>query len=80
MMKNIQIVTTSFKKFSDYDHYLLYLNPSLENTDDIPTAGVRLNDMSVGKVLTAGIRPSVLNSRWPAEFDAAEMVRATRYP
>lgn len=44
-----------------------------------PAAGVRLDDLAASRALTQ-LRPRELFSRWPAVFDTAGMVRATRIP
>lgn len=63
-----------FTSFSNYDDYHLYINPVLRNLQDIPKAGVRLDDLTVSRVFK-NFKAKDLNRFWPAEFDTNGMVR-----
>ena len=77
--ENIQVATISFKKYSDFDHYKLYMNFFIKNIEDISSKNVRLNDLTIERILIENIRANDLNKKWSAEFDAAGMVRAIKY-
>jgi len=68
-----------FVSFKQYDGYTLYMNARLRDVDTIPTSGVRLDDLTISKVLSVFSRKK-LSQAWPAEFDTKGMVRATRVP
>ncbi|KAL9102859.1 MAG: hypothetical protein Q9163_002040 [Psora crenata] len=72
-------VSTKFTKFSQYDGYSLFMDPGLTDIHQIPRPGVRLDDSTVAKVMIKYGRKT-LHNNWPAEFDVAGMVRATRVP
>ncbi|KAL8664240.1 MAG: hypothetical protein Q9202_003190 [Teloschistes flavicans] len=78
-------VTSSFSAYGKYDGYALYMNPSLDASDAkqlamIPHFGVRLDDLTVSKVLVSSLRRHQLHQFWQSEFDQNAMVRATRMP
>ena len=75
----IEPVVGPFVSFGKYDDYRLYVNPVLDKIEDIPIVGVRLDDLTVSRVL-GHLGPRALNRSWPAEFDQQGMVRATRIP
>ncbi|KAK0508530.1 hypothetical protein JMJ35_008806 [Cladonia borealis] len=70
-----------FRHFGQFDDYALYINPNLQDPEfeQIPHSGVRLDDLTVSKVLKYYGR-TILRTRWPAEFDQQGMIRATRVP
>ena len=72
-------VTQKFRTFAQYDEFTLFMNPAIETFDDIPTSGVRLDDMTVAFVM---IRCTLktLYANWPADFDLEGMIRARRVP
>lgn len=76
------LVTTPFTKFDTYDDYTLYMNPFVDSMKRIPTAGVRVDDMTVAFILLDSTPTSrfTLHYRWPVDFDQNGMVRATRVP
>lgn len=69
----------AFAFFSKYDSYHLFIDPHLTDVARVPTSWVRLDDLTVSKVIVNG-KAKWLNSCWPAEFDVLGMVRATRMP
>lgn len=79
-------VTGPFRmSYSIYDGHALYMNPSpdagnAEQLAKIPRSGVRLDDLTVSKVLKSSLRRHELNQYWQGEFDQNAMVRATRVP
>lgn len=75
-------VSGRFTKYENYDNYHLFINPTITNIKSIPTSGVRLDDLTVSKVMVGeeGMTASLLNKSWPAEFDMEGMIRATRMP
>lgn len=70
-------VNEKFRSFGQYDQYTLYMNPVVERAENIPSSGVRLDDMTVAFVLV-NCGQKTLHANWPAEFDTKGMVRATR--
>ena len=62
-----------------YDEYTLYMNPNLMAVSEIPTSGIRLDDMTIAFVLMR-CSQSTLHKNWPADFDARGMVKARRIP
>ena len=72
-------VAGAFVKFGLYDSYHLFMDPGVTDITTIPTAGVRLDDLSISRVIPVG-KASWLNRSWPAEFDLKGMIRATRVP
>ena len=72
-------VSGAFHTFAQYDQYTLYMDPAVEEVEDIPTSGVRLDDMTAAVVLRL-CGQKTLHTNWPAEFDAKGMIRATRMP
>jgi len=77
----VQIKGT-FGKFRDYKRY--YLFDGAREVGDVfrfPSKGVRFDDYAISRILESKIfGHTKLNENWPAEFDTAGMVRATRYP
>lgn len=77
-------VSGKFKSFAQYDNFTLYVNPGVTSIDDIPKHGVRLDDMTIYFVFQAYsnklIKKLDFSRYWPADFDKACMIRATRYP
>ena len=72
-------VNGKFRKFAQYDEYTLFMNPAIERLEDIPTSGVRLDDMTVAFVMELCTKKT-LHANWPADFDKKGMIRATRVP
>ena len=72
-------VTHSHVKFSDYDGYSLFINHTITSVDQIPKAGVRLDDLTVA-FLSQKLSGRALNSYWQSEFDQNGMVRGLRVP
>lgn len=68
-----------FSSFGVYDNYTLFMNPFVDQVDDIPLGGVRLDDMTVAFVIN-NCAQKQLKERWPAEFDTHAMVRGRRLP
>ena len=68
-----------FLKYAQYDKYTLYMNPAVKRVEDIPTSGVRLDDMTIAFVLTL-CTPDTLRANWPADFESHGWVRPTRMP
>ena len=68
--------------FLKFDKYFLYINPKLtvNGFRSIPTSGVRLDDLSITRVLESGMTAAQLNAAWPAYFDTKGMIRAERKP
>lgn len=77
--QEVEPVPRAFVSFDKYNDYKLYINPALKKIEEIPTVGVRLNDLTISRVL-GRLGPKALNSSWPADFDQQGMVRATRVP
>ena len=65
--------------FSKYDHYVLFVKPILNSIGEIPTRGVRIDDLTLSRVL-GKMKDLELNARWPADIDMKGMVRARRVP
>jgi len=74
---NVERVLHPFVKFGDYNDYSLYINPYLDDVSDVPTSCVRLDDLTISRVIEK-FNPRDLNKNWPADFDQAGMIRATR--
>lgn len=77
---NAEIVEGAFVTFARYDNYHLFVDGSLTNPDDVPTGPVRLDDLTISTLLSVKKKAKFLNNHWPAEFDRAGMIRATRAP
>lgn len=76
-------VTGTFRTFGAYDDYALVSDRSIKRNnfaEMVPTEGVRLDDRLVGIALQTSSTAKQLSTNWPAEFDKAGMVRATRVP
>ena len=69
----------TFTKFADYDDYELYINATLDDVSTIPTAGVRIDDLTISRVLTK-FTHAKLTANWPADIDKQGMPRPTRAP
>ncbi|KAL8865747.1 MAG: hypothetical protein Q9174_006719, partial [Haloplaca sp. 1 TL-2023] len=65
--------------FRIYDAYTLVTDPTMD-IGNLPTSGVRIDDLLAGKLLMSNYGASVLHQAWPAEFDNKGMIRATRIP
>lgn len=76
--QEVEPVIGAFVSFNRYNHYKLYINPFLKTIDDIPEIGVRLDDLTISRVL--GSLGRALHRAWPADFDQQGMIRATRIP
>lgn len=68
-----------FTKYADYDSYELYINPNLTDVNAVPTSGVRIDDLTISRVLLH-FKAAKLCENWPADFDKQGMVRASRVP
>ena len=69
----------AFAKFADYDGYVLYTNPHLTDVTTVPKAGVRLDDLTISRLI-GKFSGKQLTQLWPAEFEKNGMVRSTRVP
>ncbi|KAL9040787.1 MAG: hypothetical protein Q9214_004344 [Letrouitia sp. 1 TL-2023] len=71
----------TFEIYDDFKLILAKVQGKVVEIADIPTHGVRLDDLLVAKVLESGsfTKPQ-LHGKWPAEFDLEGMVRARRIP
>ena len=75
-------VEGKFTKFSAYDAYYLFIDDSVTLMNfkaKVPISGVRLDDRTAALALLLHDAKK-LHENWPAEFDAAGMIRATRMP
>ena len=75
-------VTAKFSKFEQYDNYTLFMDHTVTEAnfnDKVPTEGVRLDDRTAAIALLTQTGKT-LARYWPADFDQAGMVRATRVP
>ena len=77
--QQVQPVVGPFTEFGAYDRYVLFIRPSLREIKEIPTSGVRIDDLTVSRVL-GKLTQQALHDNWPAELDRKGMVRATRMP
>ena len=68
-----------FRKYAQYDQYTLYMNPAVKKVEDIPTSGVRVDDMTAAFVVTLFTQDTLVTN-WPADFDTKGMVKAERNP
>ena len=68
-----------FVGFWKYNAYHLYSNPHLTNFHSVPTSGVRIDDLTISKVIQHFSRKA-LHNQWPADFDTLGMIRASRVP
>ncbi|KAL8735848.1 MAG: hypothetical protein Q9181_002677 [Wetmoreana brouardii] len=78
-------ITGPFNAYKRYDDHALFMNPSFDATKteqiaQIPKYGIRLDDLTVSKVLISSFRRHQLTEYWQGEFDQQAMVRATRVP
>ena len=77
--QQIQPFTAKFTSFSNYDHYVLFSKSTINHPNEIPSAGVRIDDLTISRVI--GRMSAVnLHRNWPADLDHCGMVRATRMP
>ena len=75
-------VTEKFKSFSQFDDYTLVIDPTITKqnfAEKVPTSGVRLDDRTAAIALLT-MTNKALHDCFPAEFDNAGMIRATRVP
>lgn len=81
-LKNVgEHVEHSHVKFDDYNSYTLFMIPDVRYFKEIPTEGVRLDDMHVAILIDSGkFSKKQLNENWRAEFDGNGMVRGMRVP
>lgn len=68
-----------FASFASYNDYTLYMNPNVTDVSEIPTSGLRLDDMTVAFVVKE-CGNKKLKECWPAEFDTRAMVSGRRLP
>ena len=76
---DVEIIEGAFMSFARYDKYHLFVDGSLDDLDNVPTGAIRLDDLTISKLISVK-KPKFLNDNWPAEFDRAGMIRATRIP
>ena len=76
----IILYTAAFIKFSDFDNYILYINPTLTLVDYVLTTSIRLDDLILSKVLITSIKIKDLYKNQPADLDKNSIPRATRAP
>jgi len=69
----------AFVSFGRYDNYRLFINGALNNLGEIPTSGVRIDDLTISRVINT-MKASALHRNWPADLNKAGMIRATRVP
>lgn len=78
-----------FRSFGAYDDYRLYTHGQIFNLNEIPTSGVRIDDLTISRVINfnqadtgrlSTLSAKTLNKNWPADFDREGMIRATRMP
>ena len=77
--QSVELVPGPFTKFGSYDHYSLFIWPRGGDTKDVPISGVRIDDLTLSRVL-GGMKARTLHTNWPADIDQAGMVRGTRMP
>ncbi len=68
-----------FLSFAQYDTYQLYSNPRLKDINTVPTSGVRIDDLTISKVI-GNLTQITLHRHWPADLDMRGMIRARRVP
>lgn len=67
--------------FADYDEYTLFMLPAVQDIEQIPTRGVRLDDQHIAIVLESSeFSKKQLTTNWQGEFDKNGMTRASRVP
>ena len=85
----VQPVHGRFRSFGAYDNYKLYTHGQIFNLNDIPTSGVRIDDLTISRVInfsqsdtgrSSTLSAKILHKNWPADFDREGMIRATRMP
>ncbi|KAL8727092.1 MAG: hypothetical protein Q9166_006279 [cf. Caloplaca sp. 2 TL-2023] len=77
---NIAAAVGKFRMtYSTYDAFSLVMDPTMA-IRNIPTSGVRVDDYLAGRLLMSNLSANILHQNWPAEFDHAGMIRATRIP
>lgn len=75
-------ITGPFKAFKHYDEYTVVSDMTINSEnfhEKVPRSGVRLDDRIAGIALEL-CTAKELAANWPAEFDKAGMIRATRMP
>lgn len=65
-----------FTSFFIYNIFKLYINIRLTQLNDIPTMSVRLNDLTIFRVLKK-LSIKTRRNNWPGEFDTQGIIRAT---
>ncbi|KAL8705124.1 MAG: hypothetical protein Q9201_001727 [Fulgogasparrea decipioides] len=78
-------ITGPFNAYKRYDDHALFMDPSFDATKaeqiaQLPKYGIRLDDLTVSKILVSSLRRHQLSEYWQGEFDQQAMVRATRVP
>lgn len=76
--QTVEPVPGPFRSFGAYDSYKLYSQGQIQNYHDIPTSGVRIDDLTISCVMN--LPATILHRNWPADLDTAGMIRATRMP
>ena len=77
--KKVDVVVRPFSSPEHYNKYPLYIKAALDNVNAVPTMGVRVDDLTISRVITE-FNAGQLNSYWRAEFDQKGMIRAKRIP
>lgn len=75
----IEPVRGPFKAFYYYDHYLLFIQDDLKTVEEVPTSGVRIDDLTISRIIQK-FKTCELHRNWPADLDQRGMIRATRMP
>lgn len=75
----VEPVKGPFTSFKAYDEYTLFIRAHLPSIEEIPTSGVRIDDLTISRVISK-MKASQLHKNWPADLDRHGMVRATRMP
>ena len=83
--KNPKLGTPPAKAVRGLNDYAVFDSFTLVNDSDlkieeVPTQGVRLSDFWIARMTDSNKPLSELARCWPADFDQAGMVRATRFP
>ncbi len=69
-----------FRKFSQSNHFKLFVKGESIRWDKVPTIGLRLDDLTVARLLGSERTQRYLNQNYIAEFDTKGMIRAERFP
>ena len=75
-------VMDKFKSFAQYEKFTLFMNLTVTTKNFatiVPTSGIRLDDRTAGVALRC-LSMKDLHAQYPAEFDTAGMIRASRVP